>query len=133
MIYLETKEVEEAKTKPKLLAPDRITSAVSKKSVKPLDENYLQNTELFLCKWEENENNDQVRIELLDEFLNRPELRLSLFKRKQEFLICLNQCIESENPALYEKGVIIASDLIDINVITEPELLSLNPVYQAIR
>jgi hypothetical protein len=41
--------------------------------------------------------------------------------------------VESENPGLYEKGVIIISDLIDINVINDNELLSLSPAYKAVR
>jgi len=93
---------------------------------------YNHNTELFFCKWEENEKNDDVRIKLLDDFINFPELRLSLFKRKQEFLICLNQCISSDNILLYQKGIIILSDLIDIDVVNGNELLSLAPMIKAL-
>lgn len=111
----------------------RTHSAVSKKSIHPkeLDEQYKKNTELFLSKWEDNEDNNDVRMGLLDDFISSPELRLNLFKRKQEFLICLNQCLES--PVLYEKGIIISSDLIDIDVVNDNEILSLNPALSAIK
>jgi hypothetical protein len=89
-------------------------------------------TEWFFWKWEDNENDDEVRIKLINEFINTPDLRLSLFKRKQEFLICLNQWIDSDNPELYEKGIIIISDLIDIHVINDSELRSINPLKRAI-
>ncbi|CAI2378863.1 unnamed protein product [Moneuplotes crassus] len=91
-----------------------------------------QKSELFLSKWEDNEHNDDARIELLNDFIHSAELRLDLFKRKNEFLICINQCIESNNPSLYEKGVIIISDLIDIDVINNEEISSLKPANKAI-
>lgn len=48
-------------------------------------------------------------------------------------MICINQCIESDNPNLYEKGIIILSDLIDIDVINDKEVLSLKPELKAIQ
>jgi len=37
-------------------------------------------SELFLSKWEDNENNDEIRVELLNNFIHSAELRLDLFK-----------------------------------------------------
>ena len=131
-------EIEEAKQKQLETKSKRVDSAETKKSkqsfkdLKNINEDFLKNTELFFTRWEENEKNDEVRIKLIEDFINSPSLRLNLFKRKQEFLICLNQWIESENPLLYEKGVTITSDLIDINIINDAELLALNPIYKAI-
>jgi hypothetical protein len=140
--YIVNKKNEEAKRKKRqiqdsLVIPSnepRAMSNVSKNSfIKPkeLDEEYKKNTEIFFSKWENNENDDEVRMALLDDFIQSPDLRLNLFKRKQEFLICLNQSLES--PVLHEKGIIICSDLIDISIVNDNEILSLNPIISAIR
>ena len=90
-------EIEEAKQKQLETKSKRVDSAETKKSkqsfkdLKNINEDFLKNTELFFTRWEENEKNDEVRIKLIEDFINSPSLRLNLFKRKQEFLICLNQ------------------------------------------
>jgi hypothetical protein len=93
-VCIEEEEQKKAKPSPPKQRVESAVSGMSKqtyKPSKPFDDNFVHNTELFFCKWEENESNDKVRIELLNDFINIPELRLNLFKRKQEFLICLNQ------------------------------------------
>ena len=60
----------------------RSPSVSSKRSKKAKN-----SSELFLSKWENNEYNDDVRVELLNNFIHSAELRLELFKRKNEFLI----------------------------------------------
>lgn len=70
---------------------------------------------------------------MLNEFIKNANLRFGVLKRKQEFLICLKQCMESTLPDIYERGIMIISDMTDIDVLTQTELFALNPILPAIR
>ena len=41
--------------------------------------------------------------------------------------------MESTNPQIYEKGIMITSDMADIEVLTKAELLALDPAFPIIR
>ncbi len=49
-----------------------------------------------------------------------------MLQRKQEFLICLHNAIESHLPLLYEKAVIVLAELMDIDYLNKSQLTALN-------
>ena len=80
--------VEESKS----FRPGSTDSKQTKKSNKHLfGPKFSENPELFFAKWAQGESNEQIHIDLLNEFINDAKLRFNVLKRKQEFLICLKQ------------------------------------------
>ena len=101
-------EKQESRRKPK--------SRHSRVNLAPEDD---QSTDSFFRKWGKNEKNDNVRSDLLDKVINLAPLKTGVLKRKQEFLMCLQAAIDSSTPILYEKAIVILSELIDMDYLTK--------------
>jgi hypothetical protein len=77
------------------------------------------NAEIFFHKWQKNERNDPVRAELLDKIITKNSFKNACLKRKQDFLLCIHQALDSNTPLLYEKGIILLSEMIDIDFVNK--------------
>ena len=70
---------------------------------------------------------------MLDTVINKVPLKNAVFRRKKEFLVCLQTAFESQTPVLYEKAIILLSEMLDIDFVNKSQIVSLNPQLKAIR